>query len=268
MSSAGLDIDAEAYLVATGLISDSVYTPLLNTAVMDKKAAGIYTRLYLWYPDYGTEAQQKFNVKNPLDTDAAFRATFNGSTAVYSTAGYQPNTGTNLGGYENTHFIPSANVTLNSECYWLYVSTNNTPTGSDPIDFGSYNTGTQSSYLTVRGTAAKDKIAGRLNATAISITNTDARGMYIINKNGNTTQRTLKNGALIGSLTSAGSLSTQKMYRGTLNFMGTALGNGYTNQVYAGFGAASGLTPTMETDLTNIQQAFNVAIGLGRNVTF
>jgi hypothetical protein len=95
-----LDPDALAFLAAAG-ITDATITLAIDTLVKDIKGYGIWTKLKAIYPFVGgTATTHKFNLKNPADTNAAFRLSFVGGW-THSANGALPN-GTNA--YANTYF--------------------------------------------------------------------------------------------------------------------------------------------------------------------
>jgi hypothetical protein len=105
-----IDADAQAFLTAAA-ITDPTITSAIDTLVVQLKADGIWTKMKALYPFVGgTASTHKYNLKNPLDTDAAFRLTFSGGW-THSANGVQPN-GTN--GYADTFLIPSTQLSLNS----------------------------------------------------------------------------------------------------------------------------------------------------------
>jgi hypothetical protein len=102
-----IDPDAEAFLTAAA-ITDATITSAVDTLVTDLKTANIWTKMKAIYPMVGGSATtHKWNLKNPLDTDAAFRLVFNGGW-THSSTGALPN-GTN--GYANTFFNLSTGFT-------------------------------------------------------------------------------------------------------------------------------------------------------------
>lgn len=77
-SGASYDSDAQAFFTATG-ITDATQKTAVNTLVTALKAASIWTKYVAIYPFVGGAATtHKFNLKDPQDTDAAYRLTFSG----------------------------------------------------------------------------------------------------------------------------------------------------------------------------------------------
>jgi hypothetical protein len=119
-----IDPDAQAFLTAAA-ITDPTITSAIDTLVVQLKADGIWTKMKALYPFVGgTASTHKWNLKNPLDTDAAFRLVFNGGW-THSATGATPN-GTNA--FANTFLNTSTQLTLNSHSFGVYSRTNNTTT--------------------------------------------------------------------------------------------------------------------------------------------
>jgi hypothetical protein len=103
------DADALAYITATG-ISDSDEQNAINTFVLALKSAGIWTKLvavYIFPPD-GSAAINKYNLKDPQDTDAAFRLTF--GTAITHGVNGVTSTGVGSTNVVNTKLTPSTHL--------------------------------------------------------------------------------------------------------------------------------------------------------------
>ena len=72
------DPDADAFILATG-ITGIAQKLAINTLVVDLKGYGLWSKMDALYPFVGgTSTTHKYNLKNPLDTDAAFRLVFYG----------------------------------------------------------------------------------------------------------------------------------------------------------------------------------------------
>jgi hypothetical protein len=118
------DSDAQAFLCAAN-ITNTTQANAVNQLVIDMKAANIWTKMKAVYPFVGgTASSHKWNLKNPLDTNAAFRLTFTGGW-THSSTGALPN-GTN--GYANSFFNLSTNFTSANKGsvggYWRTVTPN------------------------------------------------------------------------------------------------------------------------------------------------
>ena len=96
------DIDSLNFISAAGITSITERYAI-NNLVVDLKTNLLWTKMRAIYPMVGgTSTSCKFNLKNPVDSDAAFRITFSGGW-TFSSTGAQPN-GTNSSG--NTFYNP------------------------------------------------------------------------------------------------------------------------------------------------------------------
>jgi hypothetical protein len=87
------DSDAQAFITATA-ITDTTEQNAINALVIGLKTDLLWTKMLAVYPFVGSTATTcKYNLKNPLDTDAAFRLNFVGGW-TFSNNGIQPNGGT------------------------------------------------------------------------------------------------------------------------------------------------------------------------------
>ena len=99
----GFDADAQAFITAAA-ITDVTQQNAINTLVVDLKGYSIWTKMKALYPFVGgTATTHKFNLKNPLDTNAAFRASFVGGI-THSSTGVK---GNGINAYFDTWIIPS-----------------------------------------------------------------------------------------------------------------------------------------------------------------
>jgi hypothetical protein len=153
------DPDAQAFITAA-VITDSTQQNAVNQLVLDMKTANIWTKMKAVYPFIGgTATSHKWNLKNPLDTDAAFRLVFNGGW-THSANGALPN-GTN--GYANTYFNISTAFTVANRAsvggYWRTALPN---AGSFfGVNTPIVPTGTNSRFwITHNGIPNKDHYAG------------------------------------------------------------------------------------------------------------
>ena len=80
MSPKGTSFDPDAQLFITNAaITDPTQQNAINGLVTSLKGYGVWTKMKALYPFVGgTASQHKFNLKNPLDTNAAYRLTFSG----------------------------------------------------------------------------------------------------------------------------------------------------------------------------------------------
>jgi hypothetical protein len=83
------DTDAQAFLTAAA-ITDPTIGGAINTLVLAMKAANIWDKAVAVYPFVGGSADtHKFNLKDPQDTDGAYRMTFSGVGWTHNEFGVQ-----------------------------------------------------------------------------------------------------------------------------------------------------------------------------------
>lgn len=139
----GNDPDAQLFITATGITGSDATA--INTLVLDLKAYSIWSKLDVIYPFVGgTATTNKYNLKNPLDTNGANRINFQGVWSFTST-GSQPTTNATYG---DTFLNPSSSYNLSSGMSWGYYDiTDAAASYSDSYQFGAY-TG-QTSFISV-----------------------------------------------------------------------------------------------------------------------
>jgi len=249
-----VDSDAIAYITAS---SNTIYQDIIDDLFASLKSNSLYTKIQAFYPFLGTTTtQHKWNGKNPLDTNAAFRLTFSG-TATFSDSGYTPNGST---GYANTNFIPSVNQNVNSNGLTIVSGTNNAVVNSDVVDIGSFNSGTQKSYVIVKNNnSTYARIVG-LNSTNISLTGTnESRGIFTGTKQSATVTDFFINGSQVGTVSGGGTLPTVSCYIGAMNLGGSPYG--YSNQRIQFTAIHEGLSDAEVATLHTIIDTFEAALG-------
>ena len=250
-STISIDPDAQAFLTAAA-ITDPTITSSIDTLVVQLKGYGIWTKMKALYPFVGgTASSHKFNLKDPRDLDAAFRLVFNGGW-THSVNGVQGNL-TNA--FADTYLVPSTNLVTDNHVS-IYLNTLFT-SGNAPYNIGAYNSETQALAIRAMGTA--DNNSRTYNYHAINIANTigNSAGFWlnnIISPN----NRQLRNNVLRSSATKTGTVPTQKVYLGALNFNGSA--SLFTNQRIALSTIGDNLTATEEGNLYTAVQAFQTSL--------
>ena len=248
------DADAVAFLTATG-ITDATITSAICTLVTTMKTDGTWAKCNTIYPMVGgTATTHKFNLKNPLDTNAAFRLSFLGGW-THSSNGALPN-GTNT--YANTFFNPSANASQNSHHISYYSRTNSNLT---EVEIGGANA-TQGSVLEIR---TSNITYFRINSSTTYITAADAdsRAFYMANRTAQNVINGWKN------LTKIATGATASSTLVNLNYLLGALNNNGATSFYSRKECAfatigSGLTDAEAAALYNSIQAMQTT--LSRNV--
>lgn len=248
------DYDALLFLNATA-ITDPTIRLAVNYLTFSLKVNGLWNKMNAVYPMVGgTSTTQMYNLKNPLNTNAAFRLTFSGGW-VHSSGGALPN-GTNT--FANTYFNPSANASQNSHHVSYYSRTNSNLT---EIEVGGANV-SQGTVLEIR-TANISYF--RINSALpyVSAADTDSRAFYIANRTASNVINGWRNSTKIATGTTAsGILSIQNYYLGANNSNGSP--NFYSRKQCAFASIGTGLTDAEAALLYTIVQTFQTI--LSRNV--
>lgn len=255
VAGASFDADATAFFTATG-ITDVTQKNAVNTLVLDLKNNSLWDKMNAIYPMVGgTATTHKYNLKNPSDSDAAFRIVFSGGW-THSSTGALPN-GSNA--YGDTKLAPSSVLSTNSSHISYY--SRSTTGGADDL---SCMNGT-GQILRIIISDAYNIYNDMYNAfQRVSAANGNSKGFYVGTRTTSTLLTTYKNGSSLGTNTSSdiGSLPTVNLTLAGLNNNGSI--QGYSNRECAFASIGSGLS---STDVTNLNTAVtNFQTTLSRNV--
>ena len=246
------DPDADAFIAATG-ITDATQKSAINTLVVDLKGYSLWSKMDPIYPMVGgTATTHKFNLKNPLDTNAAFRLVFSGG-GTHSVNGYQTN---GVNAFAETYYNPSVNLTsASSNHISIYSRTNNI----GGIDMG----GGSGSVLIDLELKYDVSISYNWNMAAnFTHNNFNSLGHYINTRTASNAFKLLKNGStVLGSSTGAsgGTKPNITYHIGKRNYDPL-----WTNRQYAFASIGDGLTDTEAANFYTAVQAFQTT--LSRNV--
>ena len=247
----GVDIDAQAFITATG-ITDTTQKSAINKLVLDLKSYSIWAKFKAIYPFVGgTATTHKFNLKDPRDLDVAFRLSFiNGWT--HSSTGAKPN-GTDA--YANTFLTPLGTLSQNSTHVSIYSRTDNNNTTplisdqaglSDVLNIFPRYSGSNDVYIRVNS-----------SPTASLTTKSTSTGLYVANRvSSSETRNNINNTLYTQSSTSTG-LNSSSIWL-------SRQGGGYDNREQAFASLGNGLTDTDASNFYNAVNAYQVA--LSRNV--
>ena len=245
------DADAVAFLAAAG-ITDATITSAICTLVTSMKANGTWAKCSAIYPMVGgTAATHKFNLKNPADTNAAFRLTFTGGW-VHSSNGALPN-GTNS--FANTFFNPSLNASLNSHHISYYSRSNVNLTQSE---MGAFVPG-RTSQINARFSNVSYYRINTSDTGWVTFADTDSRALYIANRTASNVVNGWRNSIKVATGTVAStSLTNLNYYLGALNSSGVAASYSTKQCAFASIG--SGLTDAEALALYNSVQAMQTTL--------
>jgi hypothetical protein len=232
----GLDPDAQAFITAAA-ITDPTQQSAINTLVVDLKGYSLWTKFDALHPMVGgTASQHKFNLKNPLDTDAAFRLTFHGGV-THSSNGITFATN----GYADTKWLPSANSTTSNVSAGAYSRTNLT---ADYALFGSLDLSFSGVCVFPKASSGNTFFSANNNLSDGNANFvTDTRGLFHVNRDSLTVTRLFRNGSSIRTATPGGSSTPAfALYYGARNYAGTTQSYFNGNLAFAFLGDTLNLT--------------------------
>ena len=258
---AATDADADAFIAAAA-ITDTTQKSAIDKLVVDLKGYGIWSKMKAIYPFIGgTAAQHKFNLRSPLDTDAAFRLVFNGG-GTHSATGYLPN---RINSFGNTKLIPSSILTNNNYHLAYYSRTQNT-TGNGTAEMGAVISNNQAIGLRLYDTGVNGKLfySGPYPTNSVTVSNTDSTGFMIGSRISINSAKMFQDGSLLGTntATNAGTLPNCEMGLFANNF--GSFQSEYSEKECAFSSIGDGLTDTEAANYYTAVQTFQTT--LGRNV--
>lgn len=247
------DPSATAFLDATG-ITDPAIKSAVNTLVVDLKNFSLWDKMKSIYPIVGgTSSTHKFNLKDPIDTDGAYRLSFLGGW-THSANGALPN-GTN--GYADT-FLTSNVMAQNSAHISIYNRTNS---AGNFVDIG----------CTTASVAGNDnqlisRFTGNINYSAINATavagfsNTFSDGNNIITRTTSSEMNYFRNNVKTAITKTSLAPNAVKITIGARNVNNT-LREFYSNRQIAFATIGDGLTDTDASNLYTAVQKFQTTLG-------
>lgn len=241
------DADANAFLTATGITNPTI-SGAICTLVTSLKAQGIWSKLDAIYPFVGgTATTHMYNLKNPANTNAAYRLSFIGGW-THSANGALPN-GTNA--YADTFWLSSQQ---NSASLSFYSRTNN-----DAL-IHEYGSGVGPlTYLIIR--SSNLTYAAVNSSSDNTFANTDSRGFYLMSRTASNLIKVYKNASTIGTSTTASTgiapynmiISAWRLFPGTIAR--------YSNRECAFATLGTGLNDTEAANLYSTIQTFQTTLG-------
>ncbi len=223
------DADAQAYFNANTTIISAADKNAINTFYLGLKSDGIYTKIKAMYlPIWGSASASKWNLVNPLDTNAAYRLTF--STGWTYTA--QGILGNGTSAYADTNLVPSTSgIQLYKGHLSAYSQTSAKPTAAADFFLGdASNTGTWNNleYFGLGSNNTQIYMVQHSSVSAsdyaVNNTYTNRSGMWIGTRTSATasTLKLIRNGTPIASASTSSSgqaLNIWSVYLGALRNM-------------------------------------------------
>lgn len=248
------DTDAQAFITAAAL-TDTTQKTAINNLVIGLKNASLWTKMNAIYPMVGgTASAHKFNLKNPVDTNAAFRLSFLGGWNQLST-GAQPG----VNGYIRTYLIPSTTGAITRFAFGIYSRTQNTtPTQV----YGSYNNATV--IFAQQNLTAANFIIGP-SASLLSYTATPTTRFMMARRDAANLIQGYRDGTSLGTNTATiTSLPTAEFFFAARSQDGVAGLYSVHEIAFAFIAGTAALTNADAINLTTLVN--NYQLTLGRNV--
>jgi hypothetical protein len=245
------DADGNAFLIATGITNPTIVSAIC-TLVTSLKSQGIWSKLDAIYPFVGgTATTHMYNLKNPANTNAAFRLGFIGGW-THSANGALPN-GTNA--YADTYYNFNTQTNVNNACFGAYIRTNNTAGLQVYGSFTFINT-TRAFQNLSNGNI---QIA---SANIIIYTANPSTGFFFSRRTSSTFNESYRNGVSLGTTTaSTTNLPAFNFYFGATNNSGTATFFCSHQIAFGVLGGSASMTNTDASNLYSTIQTFQTTLG-------
>lgn len=173
------DVSAVNFLNNVG-ITDTTIRSAINDFVVELKDNNLWGKMSGIYPFVGgTSGTHKFNLKNPIDSDSAFRLNFQGAGTVHTSSGVEF-----LGAsdYADTFFNPNTHLSGNP-VHFSVLSLQDSNVNLDSPDMGCQEFGNVPRlmlYLEASNTVAFD--AYDFTTNRLSISNPNSQSFYVASK--------------------------------------------------------------------------------------
>lgn len=257
------DADAQAFFTATG-ITDDTQKNAIDALVVGLKADGLWTKMHAIYPFVGgTASTHKYNLKNPADTDAAYRLIFAG-TVTHNANGITPNGTT---GYADTKFNPSNTghlASLGSSSLGFYSKTQNNGGGGAGTfaNIGAYNDSAGTKAFWIASAWAADLVQSQIGTSVVlNTTDADTQAFFVATRRSTTDAELYLDGTSANTNVSTETLTAPNLtvFIGALNYNGGASFFAPHNLAFAFIG--DGITDGEVTNLNTRVVTFQTALG-------
>lgn len=194
---AGYDSDALAFFSAAG-ITDTTQKSAVNQLVLDLKGYSLWTKILALYPFVGgSGTSHKYNLKNPADTNAAYRLNFQGGW----THGATGSKGDGSSAYADTFYkyaqlVFDGTLSINDYHHSMYLRQSYTPSGDD-VSMGA--NGTNGFYFNVFNSSGLHMYSVGCGAGHVDTTVSAYTKFFIQSRTSNTSHKLYQDGSQIGS---------------------------------------------------------------------
>ena len=247
------DADASAFFTAAS-ITDTTQKSAVNQLVLDLKSYGIWTKCSAIYPVVGGSAtSHKFNLKNPADTDAAFRLTF-ATGMTHSSTGMVSN---GSSGYANTYLNGNTVLSATSNHMSFYSGTQ---VSAVQYEMGILITSQYSLTLFESGTVKKSFIQGSYPTNTATVNDSNTKGFQIGSKTSATSLKLYWNNSNVATNTASYSSSIQSgnLFLCSVNYNSGPTAYSTKECRFASIG--SGLTDTEAANFYTAVQAYQTTL--------
>ena len=256
MPKSSFDADAQAFITAAA-ITDNTQQNAINTLVIDLKGYSIWTKFKAIYPFVGgTATTHKFNLKNPLDTDAAFRLTFFGGV-THSANGMQ---GSGTNGYADTFFNPTAQgININNFGFTVVSRTNQ---ARFEVDMGARDSGLVGiSVMLIRDNSnvSQHQINTTNGAVITQSGITTSLGFFSQNRYNSTQLRINRNGVFTTFAQISSTITNVKI--ALMALLTNATYSAFSSKQYSTMAIHEGLNDTEAENFRTAITNFNTALG-------
>ena len=254
------DADGNAFLIATGITNPTIASAIC-TLVTSMKANGTWAKCLAIYPFVGgTATTHMYNLKNPANTNAAFRLSFVGGW-THSANGATPN-GTNA--YADTFL--AGNLNPQNSSHLSYYSRSNTAGGAAVFKVEMGLLKLTPSAISNAVLLKRDNISvGVINSATVTTTTTaltNTQGFYLANRATSSLMTLWKNGVIVNSSADASvAPSTLTNWIGGRNSPDNPAAINYTDRQCAFATIGSGFNNTEATNLYSTIQTFQTTLG-------
>jgi hypothetical protein len=248
---ASVDPDAFRFLEVANITNQTQITAI-NNLVVELKTNNLWNKMQVIYPFVGgTAFSHKWNLKNPVDSDDAFRIQYVGSV------GHSSNGVTSTGGYIETYFNPSDIAPPSSSIHFSA----NIHTTSSTSNYYLLGNAWLSDLMLTTGEGTLTRFNSFQSYAQLS-DSYDKRGFYVVSRetvSSATLYRYIQSGNFTNTNSNAFSNTSNTSIK-ILNVPSKTIYDGIVNFVTFGSGLSAGESSTLNTIIRN----FNIT--LSRNV--
>jgi hypothetical protein len=252
------DTDAQAFLNAAD-ITNNTQASAINTLVTNLKSYGIWNKMKAIYPFVGgTATAHKFNLKNPADSNAAFRLSFYGGMTHDSN-------GVSFGGSNggaSTYFNPFLNQAKNNLHLSVYARIRTAGRFSLSNDVSPNRSYVVAGWTSLRATSTTSNLSEFIGtsdtAAGYAGLNGTSVGFSLGSRTSSTAIKYYKNTT---SASGTGASHTADFVNAELTLNGNAGGGYYSVANYAFASLGDGLTDSEAANFYTIVQAYQTTLG-------